>query len=121
MRPYILIIEDDSRVAEILISMLEMLNWDARVTSNPHSALQNMQDNPPALILLDLYMPVTNGIEICQQIKQDPQTRNIPVIMLTGEDARSIAAEALAAGACQYVVKPIDFDQLEDLLRQHIA
>jgi two-component system, OmpR family, phosphate regulon response regulator PhoB len=120
MRPYILIIEDDSRVAEILVSMLDLLNWEACVAFDPRAALEHMHNNLPALILLDLYMPVASGIEICKQIKQDPRTRAIPVVMLTGEDSRVIAAEALVAGACEYVVKPIDFDQLEDLLRQHI-
>jgi two-component system response regulator len=74
-------------------------------------------DRPPRLVVLDLKLPKLDGIEVLQRIKADPQTRSIPVVVLTGSREERDLARSYDLGANSYVVKPVDFDQFSEAIR----
>ncbi len=73
---------------------------------------------PPFVILLDLKLPLVDGIEVLRRIKGDPATSTIPVVMLTSSREHRDLAESYALGVNSYIVKPVDFAQFDDAVRQ---
>ncbi len=72
----------------------------------------------PRAILLDLKLPLVDGIEVLRQVKSDPRTRSIPVVVLTSSSEDPDIRTCLDLGANSYIVKPIDFDQFSEVVRQ---
>jgi len=72
----------------------------------------------PRLILLDLKLPLVDGLEVLRQLKGDPRTRSLPVVMLTSSREERDIVESYQLGVNSYIVKPVDFDQFTDAVRQ---
>jgi two-component system response regulator len=72
----------------------------------------------PKVILLDLKLPLVDGIEVLRQIKTDPRTRAIPVVVMTSSREERDIVETYQLGVNSYIVKPVDFDQFTDVVRQ---
>jgi CheY-like chemotaxis protein len=70
------------------------------------------------VIILDVKLPLVDGIEVLRRIKGDPATRSIPVVMLTSSRENRDLAECYQLGVNSYVVKPVEFDQFDDVVRQ---
>ena len=68
----------------------------------------------PSVILLDIKLPLVDGLEVLRQIKQDPRTRTIPVVMLTSSREERDMVESYRLGVNSYIVKPVDFDQFKE-------
>ncbi len=113
---YILIVDDDVDMARTIADMLGLYDWQTRIVHSPRAAIMALQRFPPALILLDLNMPGVDGMEVCRYIKRDPIAGDTPVVFVTAEDDPSTQQRARDAGAMDYIVKPIDFDKLEEVL-----
>ena len=75
-------------------------------------------ENRPKVILLDLKMPKVDGLEVLQRLKADPHTRTIPVVMLTSSRAERDLVESYHLGVNSYIVKPVDFEQFIEVVRQ---
>ena len=75
-------------------------------------------ENGPRVILLDLKLPLVDGIEVLRQIKADPRTQAIPVVMLTASREERDIVESYRLGVNSYIVKPVDFDQFTESVRQ---
>jgi CheY-like chemotaxis protein len=75
-------------------------------------------DGPPAVILLDIKMPKVGGLEVLRQMKSDPTLSALPVVMLTSSREEPDLAASYSLGANAYVVKPVDFQQFVDAVRQ---
>jgi CheY-like chemotaxis protein len=75
-------------------------------------------DGPPAVILLDIKMPKVGGLEVLRQMKSDPALSTLPVVMLTSSREEPDLAASYSLGANAYVVKPVDFQQFVDAVRQ---
>jgi CheY-like chemotaxis protein len=71
----------------------------------------------PKVILLDLKLPKIDGLEVLQRVKSDPHTRSIPIVMLTSSREERDIVESYSLGVNSYIVKPVDFDQLTDAIR----
>lgn len=114
----VLIVDDDHIAATSLADMISLLGYDTSVVHGPRQAMQSIITDSPSLILLDLNMPGVNGLEVCRYIKREPSSKDIPVVFISAEDDPSVKKEAKDAGASGYLVKPVDFDGLEEMLLQ---
>ena len=74
-------------------------------------------DEPPKMLLLDLKMPLVDGLEVLQAVRGDSRTRLIPVVMMTASRAEKDRVESYALGVNSYIVKPLDFDQFVEAMR----
>lgn len=75
-------------------------------------------ENAPKVILLDLKLPLVDGIEVLRRIKADPRTRSVPVVVMTSSSEEPDIAECYRLGVNSYIVKPVDFDQFTEAVRQ---
>ena len=111
----ILIVEDERDIVELLRYNLRQENFKVDTVRNGADALQRAVDNPPDLILLDLMLPEVDGLIVCRLLKNDPRTKNIPIVMLTAKDEESDRVAGLELGADDYITKP--FSPREVVLR----
>jgi putative two-component system response regulator len=103
----ILIVDDEPGNIKILLELLRS-DYQIRVANNGEKALQiASSDEPPDLILLDVMMPGIDGYEVCRQIKNKPETRDIPIIFLTAKSQVEDEQRGLNLGAVDYITKPI--------------
>ncbi len=115
---YILIVDDDTSMAQTLADMVGLFDWQTQIVNSPRAALELLQRNLPGLILLDLNMPGVDGMEVCRYIKRDPIAGQTPVVFVTAEDDPGTRARAREAGAMDYLIKPVDMDRLEEVLNR---
>ncbi len=102
----VLVVEDEQDVAELIRYNLAKEGYHVRVTGNGADALRQAREAPPELILLDIMVPQLNGWEVCRRLKQDPETRGIAVIMVTGRAEEGDKVLGFEMGADDYVTKP---------------
>jgi two-component system response regulator len=89
---------------------------DYLLCTGPHAA--RSIELKPRLVLLDLKLPKVNGLEVLRKIKSDPRSRTIPVVVLTSSSEDRDIAEAYQLGVNSYIVKPVDFKQFDEAIRQ---
>lgn len=106
----ILLVDDTPENIDILNSLLS--DFNRKVALNGEKALELAASANPDLILLDIDMPGMSGLEVCRRLKENPQTQNIPVIFLTANVEKKITVEGFRVGACDYMTKPFDPDEL---------
>lgn len=109
----IVAVDDSGIVLKMLIKVLGE-KYDLHAFSGGRRALQFLRDRTPNLIILDIDMPEINGYEMLQMIKEREHLKNVPVIFLTSNNDKSHVVKAVAGGAKDYVVKPIDEEILMD-------
>ena len=102
----ILIVEDEESLLKLESILLTSKGYDVRGASNGQEALDAIAEEKPDLVLLDIMLPEIDGFEVCQKIKDDPDTRDIPVIMLTAKKSREDMARGEKVGADWYITKP---------------
>ncbi|MFM1935112.1 MAG: hypothetical protein RI990_71 [Planctomycetota bacterium] len=105
-KPTVLIVEDEPDIAELIKFHCEREGCEAKVVGSGKAALDVVKREPPDLLLLDLMLPDVGGIEICRRVKQWPETRDVPVVMVTAKGEESDVVAGLEIGADDYVVKP---------------
>jgi CheY-like chemotaxis protein/signal transduction histidine kinase len=114
----ILIAEDDVRNIFALSSVLEPLGGSVVIARNGREALQRLSSKPrPDIVLMDIMMPEMDGFEAMQEIRKNPELRDLPIIALTAKAMPDDQQRCLASGANDYVTKPIDVDKLVSLIR----
>lgn len=114
----ILVVEDDVRNIFALSSVLEPLGGSVLIARNGREALNRLASKPlPDIVLMDIMMPEMDGFEAMQNIRQNPELRDLPIIALTAKAMPDDQQRCLAAGANDYITKPIDVDKLVSLIR----
>ena len=108
----VLVVEDEVDLVDLLRYNLEREGYAVRATSDGATALVEVKRQPPDLILLDRMLPGMSGDEVIAQLRRDPQTAAIPVIMLTAKAEESDALVGFAIGADDYVTKPFSMKLL---------
>ena len=108
--PYILVVDDDTDFREGLRAALEMKGYQVEEAANGKDALEQIQKKPPLLVLLDLQMPVMNGRELLQKLRAEADTKDVPVVIISGF---GFEWEAELMGAQGYVGKPFEPEELE--------
>ena len=104
--PKILVVEDEAPIQELLQFNLERKKYHVKVVDSGERALEVAGEYMPDLILLDIMLPGADGLEVCKQIKANPETVQIPIIMLTALSEEADIVTGLELGADDYVTKP---------------
>jgi len=102
----VLVIEDEQDVAELIRYNLAKEGYEVRVVANGDDGLKQARESRPDMILLDIMVPQLNGWEVCRRLKQEPDTREVPVIMVTGRVEEGDKVLGFEMGADDYVTKP---------------
>ena len=114
----ILIVEDNSRFAEMLAVLLNDAGYEVSLAKNSGRGIGKALTERPDLILTDLNLPDMTAIEAITILKKIPFTSSIPIIVLTAETARQLKTKALKAGATEYLLKPIPPRDLLNVIRK---
>jgi two-component system, cell cycle response regulator DivK len=114
----VLIVEDFEDNRFMLRRLLEMAGFEVREAGDGEEATIMAARERPALILMDLSLPRVDGLAATRQIRKNPELANVPIVAVSAHDSADFHAEALAAGCNDYVSKPIDFDELDALLKR---
>lgn len=120
MQPLVLIIEDEQAQAQILKYNLEAEGFRVRHGWNAEDGMLLFEEYHPDLVLLDWMLPDMSGIEVCRKIKADPNTRKIPVIMLTARGTEDDRVRGFDVGADDYVVKPYSIKELTARMKANL-
>lgn len=118
----ILLVEDDQVDTMTVVRALKEIhvtNPLAHVENGEEaiSYLQNPKQDKPCIILLDLNMPIMNGIEFLQVVKNDPELRRIPVVVLTTSEEQQDKVNSFNLGVAGYMAKPVDYRQFVEVMR----
>ncbi|MFZ5672089.1 MAG: phosphate regulon transcriptional regulator PhoB [Pseudomonadota bacterium] len=112
MTASILIVEDEEPIQILLTYNLQAEGFRVRATANGEDTAHLVNEERPDLILLDWMLPGISGIEVCRLLRSRPETRDIPVIMLTARGEENERVRGLATGADDYIVKPFSVPEL---------
>jgi sigma-B regulation protein RsbU (phosphoserine phosphatase) len=117
----ILIVDDTPANLRLLSKMLAEQGYRVRPVPDGPLALAATRAEPPDLILLDIRMPEMNGYEVCEHLKADAQTRDIPIIFISALDATQDKVRAFTVGGVDYVTKPFQFEEVLARVETHLA
>lgn len=113
----ILVVDDDPDLREGLSLMLSSEGFDVDCVADGREAITSSKGGNPNLIILDVMLPDMDGFKVCERLKQDPVTRNIPVVFLTVRDQLKHKIRGYIVGGNRYIVKPFDKDELLRTIR----
>jgi len=113
----VLVIDDDENIIELIKLGLKYEGFQVESTSTGADGLAVAQRLNPAMIVLDLLLPDVDGLEVCNRLRSNPTTRDIPILMLTAKDNVRDRIAGLEIGADDYLAKPFDFDELVARIR----
>ncbi|HAY85786.1 MAG TPA: hypothetical protein DCY42_12960 [Chloroflexi bacterium] len=114
----ILIIDDDPATTRLLEVLLTREGYNIQTENLSDNALQATKLFLPNLVILDLMMPGADGLDVCRDMKKDPDLGQIPVIMFTSADKEEIRDKARDAGVNEYISKPIHPNDLKQKIRE---
>ena len=117
-KPHVLIVEDEGDIADLIRHTLERSGEaSAEIAGSGDAALKAVADRLPDLLILDLNLPVLSGIEVCRILRSRPDTRALPIIMLTARTSDDNRIGGLDLGADDYVTKPFNLRELTARVR----
>ena len=115
----VLVVDDDPDILEALSEILEAEGFEIRRARNGKEALERLEPEAPQLILLDLMMPVMDGWEFAQRMRQrPPEIARIPIIVLSAD--RNVGSKATDLGAVGHLAKPFELNDLLELVRRSL-
>lgn len=115
-RPTVLVVEDFEDNRFMMRRLLEMSGYRVVEAVNGKQAVEMAESERPDIILMDLSLPMLDGLAATRRIRERNGASRTPIVAVSAHDSADFHAEALAAGCNEYVTKPIDFDQLVELL-----
>lgn len=114
----ILVVEDNMLVQEVYASALQQLDCDIVTADDGHEALELAEEERPDLIIMDIMLPGVSGLDLVQQMKADPELKDVPIIVVTTMANAGDQEKIRAAGADAYLPKPIQIDEFIDAVRR---
>jgi len=122
MAAKILIVEDDPLMSRMYQKIFTFEGFETILAGDGEQGLEMIKKEKPNLILLDIMMPKMNGLQVLEKIKLDPETKAIPVVMLTNLAGQQDAETALTKGAVKYIVKSeYDPKQVTNMVKEILA
>ena len=112
LKPSVLIVEDEAALVELLSYNLEKNGFRTSIARDGEEAILAIAETKPDLVLLDWMLPYVSGIEICRRLRRDPETRELPIILLTARGEEGDRIRGLDSGADDYIVKPFSPSEL---------
>ncbi len=113
----ILLVEDNEMNRDMLSRRLVRRGYEVQIAEDGESGVRRALGSSPDLILMDLSLPDIDGLEATRRLKADPQTRHIPIIVLTAHAMLGDRQQALAAGGDDYDIKPVELERLLGKMR----
>lgn len=116
----ILVADDNPQNVQVLEAMIRDFGSRVRVAMDGEAALLSVEREVPDVILLDVHMPKADGYEVCRRLKADPRWRDIPVLFISAMNEEFNKVMAFDAGAVDYILKPIQFEELRARITVHL-
>ncbi len=116
----ILVVDDTPANLKLLAGMLKERGYRVRPVPSGRLAMQAVQAELPDLILLDITMPEMSGYEVCEQLKAEPASRDVPVLFISALDETIDKIKAFAVGGLDYITKPFQFEEVEARVQTHL-
>ena len=113
----ILVIDDEPEITDIIETFLENAGYEVRSENSSVIGIERAKTFLPDLVLLDIMMPFMDGYEVCKELKKSIETSKIPVIFLTGKDARSDEGKSFEAGGDLFIKKPFSCERLLEIVK----
>lgn len=110
----VMIVDDDAFVREIIKTKLTSKGLEVIEAANGHEALKKVEAEKPSLIILDIMMPGMDGFDVCERLRANPLTVNVPVLFLTSRGDRTDRERAMRFGASDLFVKPFSPQKLSE-------
>ncbi|AUD02850.1 hybrid sensor histidine kinase/response regulator transcription factor [Spirosoma pollinicola] len=118
--PFVLLVEDDDDIADFVVTTLNT-EWRVQRVNNGKAGVETAITTGPDFIISDVLMPEMNGYELCRQLKSNPITSHIPILLLTAKISAESRLEGLSAGADDYLAKPFQMEELRGRIRNRLA
>lgn len=119
--PLVLIVEDHEDTRFMLRTLLEMRGMRVVEAEDGEAGLRAAEENPPDLILMDGSLPRLDGLAATRLIRESETLRRVPVVIISGHAAPKSQEAAFAAGCNDYLIKPLDLDQLDTILHKRLT
>lgn len=117
----ILLVDDEPNILLSLEFLMKRAGYEVSTATNGEIALEKVSQLPPDLILLDINMPILNGYQVCERIRETPQWSHIKIILLTAKGRDVERQKGLAMGADAYISKPFSNQELIELVTATLA
>lgn len=114
----VLLADDEEDIKLVIQMYLETSGYEVVTAYDGLDAIEKAKETKPDLILMDIMMPVIDGIEVTRQIKSLEETKHIPVVMLTAAAQSAMVERAMKAGASDYISKPFEPENLKNIVDQ---
>lgn len=121
MKRKVLIVDDEVTTVQLIEFILEKNDYMTFCAYSGLKTIELANKEKPDLILLDIMMPGLDGLEVCERLKNDPNTKDIPIIFLTALGQESDVARGLKLGADSYIIKPFNPDNLVQQIGKILA
>jgi len=108
----VLVIDDDEHIRRLIVGLLRPMGHVIREAASAEEAFEKLREAPPDLVLLDMQLPGRSGYEVLAEIRADPQTRLVPVVMITGAATHELKLKAIEAGVTDFIAKPFSPEEL---------
>lgn len=120
-QPYILLVDDNPKNLQILNNFLREQNYRTAIAKSGEAALTSVLIDKPDLILLDIMMPIMDGFEVCQRLKDNPETASIPVIFVTALTETNNKLKGFQVGGVDYITKPFHKEEVLARIETHLT
>jgi two-component system phosphate regulon response regulator PhoB len=117
----VVVADDDADILRLITARLATRGYEVVAVGDGKAALEAVRERKPVAAVLDWVMPSLSGPEICANLKSDPGTASVPIVLLSASAMRDDVAHGLAHGADGYLTKPFGIDELDALLSHLIA
>jgi twitching motility two-component system response regulator PilH len=114
----VLIVEDSVTQREMISSLLKQVGLNVSTATDGIEALEQIQILQPDIVFLDIVMPRMNGYEVCRQIKSDPKTQRVPVVLCSSKGEEFDRYWGMKQGADAYITKPFQLKELVGTIKQ---
>ena len=108
----VLVVDDDEDSRQLLTHLLERKGYNVVLADGGRAAINALNGTEVDVVLLDVMMPVMDGFAVCQELKKDPSTANLPVILLTARDDMETRATGMNLGVQEFLAKPVNKEEL---------